>query len=68
MAHPDTNGSTAPDDKLDGLVRAIAAELIQLGYRPAKQPGHVVADTLGARTINPAIWQAMREILAGREP
>ena len=68
MAYPETDDSSLPDDKLDGLVRAVAAELLQLGYRPAEKPGHVLSETNVLRVVDPAIWKAMKEILAGREP
>ena len=68
MALPDTVPSTAPDDKLDGLVRAIAAELIKLGYQPAEKPGSLLSRAQDVRAVDPAIWKAMKEIQAGREP
>ena len=68
MAVPDTVPSTAPDDKLDGLVRAIAAELLKLGYHPAEKPGHLLTQAKHFRAVDPAIWKAMKEIQAGREP
>ena len=68
MAHPDTVPSRAPDDKLDGLVRAIAAELIQLGYQPTEEPGNLLSRSQDFRAVDPAIWKAMKDIQAGREP
>jgi hypothetical protein len=54
-----------PDDELGALVRAIAQELIQLGYRPAEQPGYVQQQGRPAsRIVADETWRAMREILA----
>lgn len=59
MAHPDIVPHPAPDDKLNGLVRAIAPESIQLGYQPAEKPGHLMTQSQDLRAVNPAIWKAM---------
>ena len=56
------------DDMLAGLVRAVASELIQLGYRPANKPGDVTGGKEAFRVVAPEVWKAMKEILAGREP
>lgn len=56
------------DDKLAGLVRAIAAELIQLGHCPVAKPGHVLTQAKDVRIVAPDVWKAMKEIQAGREP
>lgn len=58
-----------PDDELAALVRAIAWELIQLGYRPAEQPGYVQQGGREAvRIVADETWRAMRELMAGTEP
>lgn len=58
-----------PDDELAALVRAIAWELIQLGYRPAEQPGYVRhGDREPVRIVADETWQAMRDIIAGASP
>ena len=57
-----------PDDKLAGLVRAVALELLQLGYRPAIKPGDVTGRKEPFRVVAPEVWKAMKEIQAGREP
>lgn len=57
------------DQKLDALVRAIAWELIQLGYRPAATPGYVQQDGKEpVRIVAEETWHAMKEILANEEP
>ena len=57
------------DEPLAALVRAIAWELIQLGYRPADKPGYLVRPVKGPnKRVAKATWLAMQEILAGREP
>ena len=54
-----------PDDELAALVRAIAWELIQLGYRPAEEPGYVQQEGRPAsRIVADETWRAMKEILA----
>jgi hypothetical protein len=68
MSNPERNHDAVPDNKLDGLVRAIAAELIQLGFRPDAEPGHLLRDGKRIRVIDRAVWKAVNEILAGREP
>jgi hypothetical protein len=58
-----------PDDELAALVRAIAWELIQLGYRPDGRPGYVQKEGRDAvRLVADETWQAMREIMAGAKP
>jgi hypothetical protein len=53
------------DDELRALVRAIAWELIQLGYRPAEEPGYVQhADRPPSRMVAEETWRAMKEILS----
>lgn len=53
-----------PDDELTALVRAIARELIQLGYRPAEQPGYVChGDREPSRIVADETWRAMKEVL-----
>jgi len=57
------------DDALRALVRAIAWELIQLGYRPDDRPGYVQQEGRDAvRLVADETWQAMREIVAGATP
>lgn len=58
-----------PEEKLAALVRAVAWELIQLGYRPATNPCY--ASRPGEempRRVAQEIWDAMHEILSGRAP
>lgn len=58
-----------PDDELAALVRAIAQELIQLGYRPEDRPGYVQQPGRDAvRLVAPETWLAMRDILAKSAP
>ncbi|HKB54928.1 MAG TPA: hypothetical protein VKD22_13105 [Ramlibacter sp.] len=58
-----------PDDELAALVRAIAWELIQLGYRPDQRPGYIQQDGHEAvRIVADETWRAMKEIMAGRQP
>ncbi len=58
-----------PEDELAALVRAIAWELIQLGYRPEERPGYVQQEGREAvRIVADETWRAMREIMAGTEP
>jgi hypothetical protein len=67
MSDLEHNHSAVPDEKLAALVRAIASDLLQLGYRPALKPGHVVGGEEPLRLVAPETWKAMKEILAGRE-
>jgi len=58
-----------PDDELTALVRAIAWELIQLGYLPAEQPGYVKHGAREpVRIVAIETWQAMKDIVAGAQP
>lgn len=58
-----------PDDELAGLVRAIAWELIQLGYLPSDRPGYVQrGDREPVRIVADETWQAMRQLLQGTPP
>ena len=68
MPKLDHDHRAVSDDKLAGLVRAIAYELLQLGYRPAVKPGDVNSDREPFRVVSPEVWKAMKEIQAGREP
>ncbi|HEX8961512.1 MAG TPA: hypothetical protein VF801_00805, partial [Rhodocyclaceae bacterium] len=64
-----TQNSRMPDDELAALVRAIAWELIQLGYRPAEQPGYVQQDGREpVRIVADETWRAMKELIAGGKP
>jgi hypothetical protein len=57
------------DDKLDALVRAIAWELIQLGYTPDSRPGYVQqTGREPVRLVAEETWEAMKDILAGHAP
>jgi hypothetical protein len=57
------------DDELTALVRAIAWELIQLGYVPAERPGFVQrGDREPVRIVANETWQAMQQILQGAQP
>lgn len=68
MPKLDHDRRAVPDDKLAGLVRAVALELLQLGYRPATKPGDVTGTKEPFRVVAPEVWKAMKEIQAGREP
>ena len=71
MLKLDHDPRAVPDDKLADLVRAVACELIQLGYRPTIKPGEVTGSKEPFRVVAPEVWKAMKamkEILAGREP
>lgn len=58
-----------PDDELAALVRAIAQELIQLGYRPEDRLGYVQQPGRDAvRLVAAETWLAMRDILARSAP
>jgi hypothetical protein len=58
-----------PDDELSALVRAIAWELIQLGYLPTERPGFVQrGDREPVRIVATETWQAMQQILQGTPP
>lgn len=67
MSNLEHNHGAAPDDNLAALVRAIASELLQLGYRPALKPGQIVLRGTNPRMVAPEIWKAIKEIQAGRE-
>ena len=59
----------ASDEKLAGLVRAVAWELLQLGYRPDPRPGYVQQPGKEpVRIVAAETWQAMKDLLAGQEP
>jgi uncharacterized membrane-anchored protein len=66
----DTCADNSPvPQNLAALVRAIAWELIQLGYRPMGELGQVQRQSDDAlRPVANEVLQAMKEILAGREP
>ena len=68
MSNLEHNHGAVPNDKLDGLVRAIAAELIELGFRTDTEPGHLLRDGKRIRVIDRRIWNAINEILAGCQP
>jgi hypothetical protein len=68
MANPDRIDAEAPDDKLAAVCRAIAYELLQLGYRPAPHPGQALLEGHPPRTVDPEIWEAMKDLLAGGQP
>jgi hypothetical protein len=56
------------DDLLAALVRAIAWEMIQLGYRPNTTRAYV--QQIGKEPIRVAdeTWEAMNVIMAGKSP
>jgi hypothetical protein len=57
------------DEKLESLVRAIAWELIQLGYVPGNRPGYVQQNGREpVRMVAEETWEAMKDILAGHQP
>lgn len=68
MAYPEIDDNSAPDDKLDGLVRAIAAELMHLGYCTAEKPGHLLTPAKDLRVVHAAIWKAMKELQSCGKP
>jgi hypothetical protein len=49
------------------LVRAIASELLELGYRPTREPGYVRQGET-SRLVAQETWQAMNELIGGRKP
>ena len=56
-------------DELTALVRAIAWELIQLGYVPTERPGFVQrGDREPVRIVATETWQAMKQLLQGAQP
>ena len=58
-----------PDDDLAALVRAIASNLIQLGYVPTERSGYVQhGDREPVRIVANETWQAMRQLLHGAHP
>lgn len=58
-----------PDDELTALVRAIAWELIQLGYVPTERPGFVQrGGREPVRIVAQETWRAMQELLQGAQP
>ena len=58
-----------PDENLAALVRAVAWELIQIGYRPASPPCYASRPAVELpRQIAPEVWEAMQDILSGHAP
>jgi hypothetical protein len=56
------------DNLLAAFIRAIAWELVQLGYRPSVQPLYLQRDDgEPLRLVAKEVWQAVNAILAGRE-
>ncbi|HXE49160.1 MAG TPA: hypothetical protein VN663_12370 [Ramlibacter sp.] len=56
------------DNLLAAFIRAIAWELVQLGYRPSDQPRYLKRDDgEPLRLVAEEVWQAVNSILAGRE-
>jgi hypothetical protein len=56
------------DNLLAAFIRAIAWELVQLGYRPSDQPRYLQRDDgEPLRLVAEEVWQAVNAILAGRE-
>ncbi len=56
------------DNLLAAFIRAIAWELVQLGYRPSDQPRYLQRDDgEPLRPVAEEVWQAVNSILAGRE-
>jgi hypothetical protein len=56
------------DNLLAAFIRAIAWELIQLGYRPSPQTRYLQRDDgEPLRPVAEEVWQAVHAILAGRE-
>jgi len=69
LQRPRPQNGRMPNDELTALVRAIAWELIQLGYHPDDRPGYVQQEGRDAvRLVADETWQAMREIVAGARP
>ena len=67
MSNLEHNHGSMPDEKLAALVRAIASELLQLGYRPALTPGQIVLRGTESRMVAPEMWKAIKDIMAGGE-
>ncbi|HXD42575.1 MAG TPA: hypothetical protein VN649_18560 [Ramlibacter sp.] len=56
------------DNLLAAFIRAIAWELVQLGYRPSDQPRYLRRDDgEPLRLVAEEVWQAVNAIMAGRE-
>jgi hypothetical protein len=56
------------DHLLAAFVRAIAWELVQLGYRPSDQAPYLRRDDgEPLRLVAEEVWQAVNAIMAGRE-
>lgn len=55
------------DEHLAALVRAIAWDLLELGYLPTREPGYVRQGET-SRLVAQETWEAMRELLGGRKP
>ena len=56
------------DKLLAAFIRAIAWELVQLGYRPSDQPRYLQRDDgEPLRLVAEEVWQAVNAILAERE-
>ncbi len=58
----------AHDELLAALVRAIACELFQLGYRPCATPGQIQqVGKKHVKLVAQETWQAIREITSVSE-
>ncbi len=68
MANPDRIEGEARDDQLEPLCRAIAYELLQLGYSPAPECGRALLEGQPPRVVDPMIWRAMIDLRAGGKP
>jgi hypothetical protein len=64
---PDEDLAALVDEPLAALVRAIASELLELGYRPTREPGYVRQGET-SRLVARETWQAMNELIGGRKP
>jgi hypothetical protein len=55
-----------PEDNLRAeLIRAIAAELTELGYRPSPRPGYLQCEgDVPLRLVAEDVWRAVEQIMA----
>ena len=56
------------EELLAALVRAIACDLIKLGYRPTATRGYLQQGDEPIRLVAEEVWRAMNEIIDGDDP
>jgi hypothetical protein len=71
MNHPDDptfQKSLEYEQRVNALVRAIANDLLKLGYVPDEKPGHIIySDQISIRVVANETWRAMVDIQNGGE-